>query len=130
MQRSSCCGKLASIASLRSQLSIRVWRNATSFWPGSRAGRSRGSGLIVASREWKANGWSGSTASTLLAGQRDLHDQVLPEFRSRAGEVLPFPAPLEKVARRAVAGACCLGCHSPHLLLPRTDLSHAQDKAG
>ncbi len=65
-----------------------------------------------------------------LAGPSDVHDQVLPEFRSRAGEVVPFPVRFEKVARIAVAGACCLGCHTPLLLLPGTQLRHAQEEAG
>jgi hypothetical protein len=35
--------------------------------------------------------------------------------------VLRVPAAFHEAARLAVAATSCFGCHTPHLLLPRTD---------
>jgi hypothetical protein len=66
------------------------------------------------------HGVNGTAPSRPSVGQSGLH-QILPDFRTRAGELLPVPAAFEDVVRIAVAGASCIGCHSPHLLLPRRD---------
>jgi hypothetical protein len=67
------------------------------------------------------HGVNGTVPSQLSVGQGRVHGQILPGFRTRGGEVLPVPAAFQEVARIAVAGTFCFGCHSPHLLLPRTD---------
>jgi hypothetical protein len=67
------------------------------------------------------HGVNGTVPSQLSVGQGRVHGQILPGFRTRGGEVLPVPAAFQEVARLAVAGSSCFGCHSPHLLLPRTD---------
>jgi hypothetical protein len=67
------------------------------------------------------HGVNGTVPSQLLVGQGRVHGQILPGFRTRGGELLTVPATFQEVVRIAVAGASCLGCHSPHLLLPRMD---------
>ena len=44
--------------------------------------------------------------------------EILPEFRNRSGDPMEIPAMYLKAARAALAGVRCLGCRSPHLLLP------------
>ena len=57
--------------------------------------------------------------------------QILPEFRTRAGEVLRIPAAFEEAVRIAIAGSLCQGCHAPYLLQPGTDDKHqAKEKVG
>lgn len=43
--------------------------------------------------------------------------QILPAFHDHSGESVTIPVLFEEVARRAIAGACCIGCHVPHVLL-------------
>jgi hypothetical protein len=43
--------------------------------------------------------------------------------------VLQVPAAFEEAVRNAIAGVCCLGCHAPHLLLPRTEPRQPAEKA-
>ena len=71
------------------------------------------------------HGVNGTVLSQISNGQ------ILPEFRTRAGEVLRVPAAFEEAVRIAVAGSLCQGCHAPHLLRPKTEETHqAKEKVG
>lgn len=62
------------------------------------------------------------TNGTLLPEQTDTQAQfraeILPMFRSQAGEVMAVPEVFAAGVRGALAGACCVGCNHCHLLQP------------
>jgi hypothetical protein len=50
-------------------------------------------------------------------------ETVLPEFRSRVGELVSVPALFREAIKNAVAGAYTVGCRGPRLLLPPANCS-------
>ncbi len=63
------------------------------------------------------HGMDGALPERVLAQERDAFGQILPIFYDHSGETVTIPALFVEVARRAIAGACCIGCHVPHVLL-------------
>lgn len=62
---------------------------------------------------------AGGTLPQLLGRPDQAHMlEIMPEFRSRSGDPMPVPTMYLEAARAALAGARCLGCRSPHLLVP------------
>jgi len=56
--------------------------------------------------------------------------EILPEFRSRSGDPMRVPGMYLEAARAALAGVCCSGCRSPHLLLPHDNTEPMQSGGG
>jgi len=64
------------------------------------------------------HGTHGAFPARSSTEESSLDDLVLPEFLSRAGELLSVPLAFHEVARIAINATHCMGCKTPQLLVP------------
>ena len=59
----------------------------------------------------------GQLALDLWARDKQFRGSVCPAFFTRSGETLTLPEAFEDSVKRAVGGACCIGCRHTHVLI-------------